>query len=789
MKLQNDDKYFQKKYSFPNENVDQEDKNDPEYFLKCANAIVWKFTNNKTFLPYAYAADQDSIPVLRSYLRGSNSPDKYKNRFATIDKKGKRTTTMNISWRVPQILPEKMDVVRGYLMKLAYDVSTKAIDMQAQIDKDTVVANMKLMVDDRIKAIGPELNAMAGREIVAPEEEPMPFKNEQQVEIFSQIGGVLLEQEASIKILLDNSMMQSDWEGIAQKLAEDVLALAICGTVVYNEVDSEVNKVRWVDMERAILPWSDYNDFRDITWGGEIMQITVAELRKQSKLEETQILEIARMYSRDDKSQQYIGGFYSEAQRGYSDLGFGMNMIDSLVLDVADVKWVGHCTDTHTKVKRKKGGNIALNRVGDTYELSKADEKDGKEIMKHTRQCVYKAKLIVGTDYVFDYGKEFNQTYTKDDRGNMKVIFPYSFSKTGSSSLVSRCIGFVDDLALATYKKRNAIKKLPPPPGVYIEKSAFANIEIGGNKMNPITSMKLFQDEGYLIGDQQNLWGNATTNRQPITEIPFGIISQLTLFNAEIEFNTVQIERVTGINDIFSGSTPQNDTGLGVSKLAIDATMNAIFPVVRTIENVEKRSLNVSAQKWQVTSLDMDRKGRKPMPYDRALRYIKLGNGKSFNDFMIEIKPGATQQDKMMLLQEIRALQDVRRQSGVGGIRPSDYVLIYKMIMAGQIDQARLVLAQVEEYIEQLDQKKAMDNQKFTFESQMASNQQTADNEKDLLATEGQIESQSKAQEIQLQLQADIIKQRQKAEDERRTIAISNVYGWGADNYNSRKGA
>lgn len=786
MKLHQDQKYMGgNTYTFPSENIPQSMKNDKEYFLNCANAIVWKYVRNKTYLPYECGADQDSIPVLRSYLNGTNSPDKYKNiLIGKPSSSGKRKTTVNISWRVPQILTEKMDVVKGYIMKLAYDVNTQAIDMQAVMDKDLVVANLKLMTDDKIMAFSAQINESAGREVIPEEESQVPFQNEQQVDMFAKVGGVLLEQESSIKILLDASILESDQEGIDEKLTEDVLAAGICGTKIYNDHGSDIPKGRYVDIDRAIIPYSTYNDYRDITWGGEIRQMTIAEIRTESGLGNKEILEIARLYSRDEKSAQYISGFYNQAQSGYRVDGFGMNMIDSLVVDVADVNWVGTHTDTITKIKRKKEGNIALNKVGDSYELGNKEIREGKELNKYTYQCVYKAKLVIGTDYVFDFGKEYNQSYEKDHKGNLKIIFPYSFSRTGSSSLVSRAMGFADDLALAVYKKRTALKKLPPPPGVYIEQSAFQNVEVGGNKLTPLTAMKLFQDEGYLIGNTQNLWGNNTVGRQPITEIPSGIITQLTLFNNEIEFNIQQIERVTGINEIFSGATPQSETGLGVSKIAINATMNAIFPVVRALERVKEKSLNVEAKKWQVSSIGVDEPGRKPMPYDRALRFIKAGSGRSFNEFMIKIKQGPTDEEKAMLLQEIRALQDVRRQSGVGGIRPSDYLMLYEMIKNGNIQQARLYLAQVEEYIQELDAKTAQQNQEFTFQSQSETNQQAANNEFELMQAEGQIKGQTKAQEIQMQLQADMILQKQKAQDERKTIAISNVYGWGAENYN-----
>lgn len=774
MKIKFDTKYAAGKYSFPSDSISQIKKDTPDYFRDCVNAIVSKYVSNKTSIPYDIGTNEDSIQVLRSYLYGNNSNDKYKNLLAGFkDKKtGTRKTTMNISWRVPQILPEKMDVVKGYIMKLAYDITTQAIDMQAQLDKDMIVANMKLMIDDNIKSFVQSANEQAGREVIAQDSsQQIPFQNDKQVEMFAKIGGIILEQEASIKILLDQTILESDSAGIREKMVEDVLALGICGKKIYNDAGSDIAKEAYVDIERAVIPWSKYNDFRDITYAAEIPSMSIAQLRLESGLPEKQIIEIARIYS--DGMQD----FYHQVSKGYTNSGFGMNMIDSIMVDVVDARWIGTTKDTISKLKRPKEGNLTLKKVTEDYEPGRTSKKQGVEVESHTRQCVYKAKLILGTDYVFDYGLDFNQTYKKDHTGRAVSLLPYRFGKTGSSSLVSRCIGFVDDLALATFKKRNALKKLPPPPGVYIEQSAFQNVEIGGNKMNPLQCMKLFQDEGYMIGNTQNLFGNNTTGRSPITEIPTGIITQLTLFNNEIEFNINQIERVTGINDIFSGSTPNSEQGLGVSQIAVNATMNAIYPIVRTLETVDEQALRVAAKKWQVAATHMDTPGRKPMPHDRALRYLKAGKGISYNDFMIKLGLGPTDQEKAMLMQDIKDLQNIRRQSGSGGIRPSDYLMLFEMIQAGNIKQARLMLAQVEEYIMQLDADKERQNQEYNIQAQMQSSQQAAENEIGIKTTEAELQANREAQNIQLKLQGEMMLLERKAQHERRNIALENVYG------------
>lgn len=778
MKISLDKKYQANQFAFPSDNIAQVDKTKPEYFLHCSNSIMSKYVRDKAALPYNKGEGKYSIDELRSFLRGTNSSEKYKDELIGKPKgnSGKRRTNMNISWDVPQILTEKMDVVKGYMMKLAYDVTTTAIDMQAKMDKETIEANMKLMVNDKIKMFGEELNEAAGRQIVENKtQEDIPFQSEKDVTMFSNIGGILLEQEIAFKILLDESLMASDWVGIWDKLIEDLLATSFIGLKGYTDAGSDIAKCRWVDMNRAVFGYSPYNDHRDISWGGEIRQMTIAEIRKESDLSEEQVLEIARLYSKDEKSEQYIGDFYNKAQQGYTNSSFGMNMIDSLVVDVLDSCWAGTYSDKLTKVTRKKEGNLAVNKVDDTYQLSDYAKKNGKELMDHTRQCVYKCKLVMGTDYVFDYGQEFNQTFRKNDQGNMEIIFPYRFLKTGSTSMVERCLGYYDDIAKATYKKRNAINKIVPPPGLYLEKSAFENVEIGKQTISPKQNMEMLQQTGMTVGDTQNTWGQNVVGRSPLTEIPSGSNQQIAIFSQEIEFNIRQIERVTGINEIFSGATPNSEQSVGGAKIAVSATENAIYPLVRTLEIGFEHILRVMAKQWQVSATYMDDKNRTKKAHDRALSYIKISKGLSTSEMLIKIEPGVTDKQKQELLQDIRDLQAFRRQTGTGGIRGSDYVMIYEMINSGQVKQARLVLSQVEEYIKKIDDADKEKLVQMNAQSQMQSNQQTADNESKLTEQEIGLKGQNEVQVIQMKIQGDMMLQKQKSEDDRKLAFIQNL--------------
>lgn len=788
----------EKSYSFPDEEkLTQSQRKSPEYFVAGCNAILSRFCNNQCSYPYDSWGTRRSFQELRAYRTGQNNPNKYKGyilgRAQEDINKGlglpdaqrsakEKKTTVNISWDVLQILPEEIDVVNGYMQKINYDLDISAIDYQSLIGKKTAVAMAKIFADDRFEFMQHQVNEAAGRDIIKPQDpSSMPgnakFSSPQEVDIAAAVGVFFLEQEAAMQALLTKSSEESLAKNINNLCKNDLLTLSIAGKRVYTNQNTNIVMEDYIDPDLAMIPYSVYWDYHDITWGGHIPKWTIGRLRKELDIDEQELIKIAKMYASGNGNTRGYQNFYFNAQRGTSNSGFGMNMIDQIEVDVADCAWFGYKDSAVTSVTREKEGNLALNQVPDDYKLPEKDEKKGKKLNTFRSRTVYKAKMVMGTSHVFDYGEAEDIAFKRNDMGQMEPIFPFKFSRTGTSSLVERCIGFVDDANLANYKLRVARMKMPAPPNLFIDKSMLENVKIDGVTWSPMKLMRLLQDEGFLIGDSKNQWGQNNGGAKPVNPIGTDVIGQLLAWRQDREDSIKMIKMVTGINDAFAAQNPQRKEAVGVTNALIEGTQNSLTPIVEANQDLFEGAEKIKMRKWQVVASYITDEQRKRLSINRSLKIVKIGSDLQDYDFDLKLHAAITDQEKAEMINDIKQMRQLRLQAGAGGINEADYMLLYNMIKSGKLVQAQLALSQIIEQRKKEDQAKQEAMVQQNAQAQQQSNQQAIQGEQQNKQQEGQIEQSNKTNELNLKLRNELAVEHQRHINAMQEMAITNVYG------------
>lgn len=685
-------------YPWPQEDIDQGRKDKPDYFRACINAVLSKYFTNRCANPYDGWGHRRPFWELRAYRMGKNSPNKYKNLLIGQDASGKRLpTSINISWDVLQILPQKIDVVKGYLQKINYDVDIQAIDYQSLVDKQTTVAMAKILANPLLEEARKSVNEMAGAEVLPkpdPTEVPggIQFSTPEQVDVAAQVGIFFLEEEAALQNLLDKTQYESGSEGISDLIKEDLITLGYAGKRVYTNPNTNIVMEDYVDVDTAMYPYSQYTDYRDITWAGEIKRYSIARLLQETSITEEEAIKIARSYS----STNGIGnasGFYADIVNYRQTGQFGMNMWHQIEVDVADCKWFGKKNVNVTSVTREKERSISVNLVSDDYDLGKVKNNKGKKLERHSHMTVYKGKMVLGSDFVFDYGEDNDIVYNKDINNNITPVLPYRFVRTGSSSLVERCIGFVDDACLTNYKLRVARMKMPAPPNVQIDRSALEGMQIDGVKYKPQQLIKLLSDEGFLITDSKNQWGNQTNSQQAVRPIGTDLMQVIAGWWEDMGKSIEMIEKVTGINDVFAAQTPQRQTGLGVSNLMIQGAQNALTPIIKANEYLTEQPWRVAAKKWQIVATYLPEEQKKKLSINRSLQIVNIGSKMAERDFDLSIQVTNNEAQTEQLMAELSNMKAAARAGGISSMSESDMLVLGEMIRTGKLKQAQLYAA------------------------------------------------------------------------------------------------
>lgn len=776
-----------RKYNFPSDGLPQDKKDDKEYYLKATQAIVSKHLNNVCEIPYDNWGNRETFHEIWSYATGRQSVEKYKD--ILIGKKRadgcRRKNTWNINWKPIDILPKKLGDVLSFLLKIKYDIISNAIDPMATQQREDAIAMAKLMTDDNFRTMGAQINEMAGAEVIDPSSMPqaqtggqLPFKDERQVEMAQKIGVFILEVESAMQILLEKTATDSKSKTIDKLIKRDFLYYNIAAKYSHSVGDSVLED--WIDVRNAIIPYSPYNDFRDATYFGFYKTMSIAELVKLECFTDDEIVEIARKYNAAPfNSSARLTNFDMDYSRAKQD-GLGMAVLHSIQVDVAKVWWIGNKRVNQTSITRDKDGGLSLNKVDENYELSERDKKQGKKKKEYTTQTVYTAMHIIGTDCVFNEGEEYNVKHKKNENGKYCAELPMSAYKLDGPSMAERCMGFIDDANIANYKKRMLMKNLNAGPGIKINKAAFENVMIDNKLYSPLDLIALFTDEGVLIVDDKNPWGdNNRSGSRPIDTIPSDVFQRMLGCRNEMQFNLEMVDIITGLNQTFSAQQPSSETGLGVSKIALSATENSIYQMVDGFEQLANHSYNVKCNQWKIICANMEDKKRDTFA-TRAMRFIHVGKEISWHDYGIKMEAGINETEKLQLYQRAQQLADFRRQSGTGGIMPSDELLIGEMIRQGNVKQARLALSQIEEFRAEQEEQKAQQRMQENAQMQQQSNEQAMQGKQQELQMEAQAESQKNASKFQY----DLALQKQKAEDDRKKTALQNVFGYGLDNYN-----
>lgn len=730
--------YNSGKYAMPNETMDPNNI-DSKYFLKWARYVWSQYVTDRTLVPLGgYTQSGKSFYELRQYGIGAQDKRRYMDLLDPCDDQNKDEGYLNINWDNVQIMSKFRDLVRGKMLTMDFDVVTTAIDETSIKSRIEEVNMMKLLTNPAIK----EMVAMTGA-IPTGIKLPPGIETVEDVEMYNKMGGLRLSHELMIQDAIESTNYESNWASLKNQVVEDIIDLNIAATVTYVEKATGIVKVDRIEPEYLVCRASKYQDHRDIDYAGHIKRKTIQQLRLESDLSEEALYMIAKLYKGRIGNNMEVGAMIdTNYQRTYRSDSGGFTdyaAYDNFSVDIMEFYFIAKEAEAYI-MGCHKDGNMIYDKVDLQAELDKRDVQRGKQIDQKVIEYVYRCRWIIGTEYVFDYGKEY-AVVRQGHNGIRRAKLPIQIYSDRSPSLVERCVQFIDDIQLAVLKKRNVLSKMAPGPRMAIDNSLMADSTVIGNKTyNMLDLIELFPKTGVLLYESVGEWESseqAGSNRPPIQFMPTGIQEDIGILLNDIQFSLEQIRSVTGINEVSDGSSQQQDMLVKVMEGLTAATNNALRPHFQLYYGLYENQCKYVAQKWQVSVLEGEIKtGYIPIG-DNILKPVLISKDLYDYDFGIKISLRPSQEDRQMLLQLLFQMQQGNQ------ISAADYFVLYNMITAGDLKKAQLYLAKANAtYIQQLQQ---MEMQKMQQQSQ--GNAQAA-----------QMAEQAKAQTAQMLTQLEIQK-------------------------------
>lgn len=711
-----------------------------------------------------------SISELRAYGRGMQNPNKYKAWCDVLVDIGASTAAssgytaptkqsiMNISWDIAMVLQPMRDIAMSKLNAPKYEPIVRATDTMAEKMRRDKYYKDKLATDPRMKA----LFAQVGRvpEGVNPNYAGMDSTD---VDVMQQLGAYALPVEVLMQDVVSASLDKSNADDINIMLNSDLFDLNMMAVHVKALPGQGRVGVEYVDPVGVVAPVSAYNDCRDLPYIGKIQHVSISQLRQESGLSEKEIYLIAKSYggySRNAMLRNQMPNFTNIGWREKFKNQNGYMPYDNFTICVMDLYFI--CNDTENYIiGARKDGSQVFERVG----ADMANTEDGMSTYSTEVQYVYKCRWVVGSEHVFDCGKDDTIVRIGED-GSKQADLPIKLWVGDGPSIVERCIPTVDDIQLATLKIRSLFAALPPSPRLFIDYSLLQeSFQMGNVNIDPLTQLKIFAGKGILLGKSKSEFSDPNmqgSNRPPITPLQIGVQEDFNLFSLDIQRNMAMLRQLTGVNEVADGTAAGQDLLIGTAQMLDAASNNSLKPYLAAGYSLYKRTVTTMAKKYQLLAID----GTISMKYwpvnGNTIKTLELTPDIALYNMEVDARPLPTEQEIQIMTQML-----IQKQAE-GKLTSVDVLIIMEMLNQRDTKKAKVYMAKAVAKNEQ----RIMMEQQAMIQAQNEGNAMVARAGEEARANTAAMEGEIKSKNMLLKHQLDLEKMREQSKLKMQEMAV-----------------
>lgn len=660
---------------------------DRDYMMRMCQYVYGAYSYGYTYIRNGgYGSYGRSISELRSYARGEQSVEKYKKVLDFRSDKGERRELDNISWENTKVMNKFRTQALSRISSFKYQPGVRAVDDLSNEKRRNAYYRDKLAATPAFK------QAMGQTGIVPEGVNPMAVNmSPVDIDTFNMLGGYTLAGEILLTDAIQAGFEMSGWDYIKERIDEDVFDLGFCSAMVDRKPGDNKYFVRYVDPHGVIVPSSAFNDFRDSQYRAVVERRTIAQLRMESEISEEELLGAAKMYSAYLRNPKWSSEF--ESNRGNSSRqsfsALRTSRYDEFSCDVMTVYFVALDVEKYV-CGRHENGNDLFARVKSDSKLTERHIKQGKTLETVPVQYLYKASWIIGTNTIFNYGKD-DTIVREGSKGSKEVVFPLIVYALNEPSIVERCIPTIDDIEIAVRKKRLSLATMPPGPGYMIDMSLMEDsVNLGAQSYSVRDLLGIYFNTGMLYyqsrGEfQSNM--DAGSNRAPIMPMQSSKLQELQAFITEIQSLINDLSFTIGSNSVVEGSVDPANLLNGVASQMQSAANSALYTNISAGKDVYLAVEKIFGMKYQTGVLYGDIKisyipGTRAMP-----KTIELTPAILDSEFYFTLEAMPSAEDKQLLMGMLQKLSVERRLS------EDVFFAVSNMIQEGDVKKAQWLMA------------------------------------------------------------------------------------------------
>lgn len=716
------DKYKSEgEFDFPSRDIDPKLK-DSVYDRKNNEAIYSMYLRNQCSWGIN---ESNNFATNRAYSRGQQSTDQYKEWLLNdvsddtstgvtsfddtpIGRVSRREGWANILWQNLSPAPSVMNQLHGSLDKQDFDLYVDTIDA----DSRGLVEDEKYrkMVEAKFADWQVEFKKKAG----IPVDEQMIYpRTQEEFDMFEAEDGFKLAVATSMQKLVRHTFEISKWDSVVRKkLIDDLICLGYAACRDYFDANTGKWKVKYYDPAYLVAQYSNEFDYSDSEYFGYQTFWTISNLRnKLPNCSEEELKGLAYQcfgkYNNPSNVRDWETRYSVLDPTTHTYKG-----IDSFKVPVFEAVWMDFDSEKRLYYRNRHGRDLAidLGYAGKVKPLSEESKKlgakqDVKKIgMRVPRECYW----VMGTDYVFDNG--IIKMASRKDINDPQL--PVHVEQLLQPPPIENLRPILDEITQLALRYQNSLAMMVER-GYAINTSMLGNVNLGSGTLPIAESIKMWNQTGRLLysyGSNGLYTGGAAL---PITPIDGGLGTRVDETIKSLEFAFKKIELFLGINLASLGVTPEPNVPTSTTKEAMQATMNALKPIVDACLEIKQSAGECMMRRIQIgiRNSEVIRNSYKgvisPTEID-ALKEMEA-NGVQYG-LSLKAKPDGMMKAQFMTWLNA-AVQDTR--DGNTGLYTSDAMFFTSRLEAGEDiqDLIRQMRYQIKKNREENQQRKSADIQ------------------------------------------------------------------------------
>jgi len=651
-----------------NKAVDLGHKTDPRLKLK----KEWILGNVKALVQSGCVATQDRafMPMAAHYNKMKlysigKQPTGHLRKAFQIDGAAD-VTTANLDYTPTKVHLKIRDIAVAKVLQNVYDPIATPIDMQAKNKSDEAYTNMKakLMMKKMLEQQDPQL--AASPVFKQNDKEPQDLD---ELEMRAQFGEQFVRSMDSELMVGLAFHMNKVPQSVRKPIVEDWFDCGIGGYKDSLDANGKPN-VRHCDLRNVVTSYCTKEDFSDATFFGEVVTPNIEEIMPLvNEAEKIQLKELAS------------GGIVNTT----TDMpGITFMPLPKGKVRVLDVEFLSVNTITY---------QVAADKFGNPKSSKRPHGEKGEGIITNDKQVVYKAKWVLGTDILYDFGLAENQKrkHNKKDSCNTTMSYKfwaYSFHDMYVSSYMERMIPSIEEYQTLKLKLQN-IRNNQIVNGFAIDLDALESVNIaqGGAAMGKKQILELFRQRGILLYRGKGL--NATNpNAKPIDQIVNQIAGEVESIMYQMSICIQDMNQIIGLNEVTDASTPSDRMSNAGFNNANLSTNNALWPLLNVdVVMLTQLAVDMDMRVKQSIIINGSYEGYMPGINETTLRFVKSGSDYHLHDHAIMIDMRPTKEQKQFIIEQMQpnmvagliSLAEVFTVLATNNMKQAEMILSYRV--------------------------------------------------------------------------------------------------------------